>query len=376
MLIAMNQNSELVSITSFSTAEIAPLRKEKWRCPSCQKPVFMKVGAYKQPHFSHYRQGACLTFSEGETAEHLAGKQLLAGWFERQNIPYKLEASLPEMQQRPDLLIFLKQPIAIEFQCSPLSASKMKERTQGYLDNGYAVIWLVGKKLTPTHKLSASQRQFIDYQEKLGFYVFSLNIEQKCIIRYSQMMITFNEHLSPKTTQTIFSMVGANQQTFQSLFTAPKSKVVREEEMTFKKIEQLHKQLSKALYYGNKKHLIIQEKLYMRHAHALQLPIEAYFPTNDSPMMQTPAYYWRYLFLLWLFKRGAGNTIHLKELKKWWQDKVNTEDIRYYQLPLIPNKPDVSLKNYLQFLQSIDLIKKEQDSQYRLTEKIQWMFTK
>ncbi|MGY3778916.1 competence protein CoiA [Isobaculum melis] len=376
MLIAMNNKNERIAICAYPIKDLIQLKKEKWTCPSCKEPVFMKVGTAKQPHFSHYRQGKCQTFSEGETPEHLAGKQLLAQWFELQQIPYQLEASLSTIQQRPDILIYeKKQPIAIEFQCSPLSANKMQERTQGYLKNGYAVIWIVGKKLTPINKLSSLQRQFISYQKKVGFYLFSLDIEQQKIVRYSQIVTNFNERISHQTIQTTFPLTGSKHQSFQNLMMPSQKVPIKKDEFTIKNIKQQQKKLSKALYYGNKQHLIVQEKLYMQHLHALYLPVEAYFPLADSPIIRTPAYYWHSLLLLRLFHLGAGHLLELKELKKWWQKKVLAAEIQYYPLPLIQRKPFVSLERYLHFLQQLGVIKAEKKDEYRVTEKIQWLFT-
>ena len=67
-------------------------------------------------------------FSEGETEEHLSAKELLYEWLTDETI--EIEAYLPDLQQRPDLLVG---KTAIEVQCSALSWSRFVQRTEKYL---------------------------------------------------------------------------------------------------------------------------------------------------------------------------------------------------------------------------------------------------
>lgn len=46
-------------------------------CPGCRGKVIYKKGSMTLPHFAHVSLEACESFSEGESAEHLAGKELL-----------------------------------------------------------------------------------------------------------------------------------------------------------------------------------------------------------------------------------------------------------------------------------------------------------
>lgn len=111
-------------------------------CPSCKAPVRLKHGKIKIPHFAHVAYTGCAYFSEGETLEHLMNKQMLLTW----SGSGQLEAYLPELQQRPDLLI---NRVAVEIQCSPLSLTRLIERTKNYQNHHYQPWWLVGQKLTP-----------------------------------------------------------------------------------------------------------------------------------------------------------------------------------------------------------------------------------
>src|SRR5699024_3163532 len=112
MLIALNQDNEHVHAAKIKLVEQLP-KHDLYSCPGCKAPVFLKKGKIKQAHFSHYAQSNCQMFSEGETEEHVLGKQLLFNWLIQQGYPCQLEAYLPELKQRPDLLIWLNEKRAV-----------------------------------------------------------------------------------------------------------------------------------------------------------------------------------------------------------------------------------------------------------------------
>ncbi|WP_424572116.1 competence protein CoiA family protein [Weissella confusa] len=61
----------------------------------------------------------------------------------------ELEVGLPEIKQRPDLVVaFDNVKIAVEFQCAPITAQRVSERTCGFESLGMDVVWVLG----PTYK--------------------------------------------------------------------------------------------------------------------------------------------------------------------------------------------------------------------------------
>lgn len=112
MFVALNAKNQHVTAEQ---AEKEKNRKAVYCCPGCREAVFLKKGSYIQAHFAHYAQHQCAVFSEGETAEHLIGKKNLYDWFKAQSIPCQMEAYLPKLQQRPDLLVWPEpdRPVAI-----------------------------------------------------------------------------------------------------------------------------------------------------------------------------------------------------------------------------------------------------------------------
>jgi competence protein CoiA len=150
MIVAKTKNDELV-------VAAAAERAGKYTCPSCGSIVRLKVGEIKMPHFAHASLEECASFSEGETAEHLTGKIQLAQYFLVRGFEVDMERWLPEINQRPDLLVIKNgDTFAIEYQCAPISLNRVRERTEGYREMGMRVYWVLGQPYQ--HRLSKATR--------------------------------------------------------------------------------------------------------------------------------------------------------------------------------------------------------------------------
>ncbi|MEK5184145.1 competence protein CoiA [Solibacillus sp. FSL W7-1324] len=147
MLVAMNEQQQLFHLTSkLPPDELQKLKKQQsFFCPLCRERLLLKAGQIKIPHFAHQKNSDCDSlFSEGESAVHLLGKQQLFQLFTGLQLSPALEPYLPQLQQRPDLLIKLKDhQYAIEFQCSPIAHPSFQQRTSGYLNAGITPIWIL-----------------------------------------------------------------------------------------------------------------------------------------------------------------------------------------------------------------------------------------
>ena len=107
--------------------------------------LVLKAGQIKIPHFAHFKNSQCeLLFSEGESATHLLGKQQLYQLFTKLHLEPILEPYLPQIRQRPDILISKDgRQFAIEFQCSKIPFSLFQQRTNGYVAANITPIWIV-----------------------------------------------------------------------------------------------------------------------------------------------------------------------------------------------------------------------------------------
>jgi competence protein CoiA len=132
ILIASTKDKQLVYLTQqFTKEELATLKNSTpFFCPGCGASVTLKIGEIKIPHFAHKSLHDCDSSGEPESPLHLQGKQQLYKFFSSQNLTVELEKYVPAIRQRADLL--LNHQIAIEFQCSPISASQIASRSAGY----------------------------------------------------------------------------------------------------------------------------------------------------------------------------------------------------------------------------------------------------
>lgn len=173
---------------SYIDAALLAKKKKRERprlhCPGCQSPVLLKAGEQKIAHFAHCKGTTCQTYSEGETVEHLQGKRLLLQFVSSATI----EAYLPELKQRPDLLADKR---ALEFQCSPLPFSRFQERTLGYIQAQYQPIWILGSKLQPKRHWTHFQKACCQLNSATTFYSFGLDVSQEKLLCYRGMQWSY-----------------------------------------------------------------------------------------------------------------------------------------------------------------------------------------
>ncbi|KRK89716.1 competence protein [Levilactobacillus koreensis JCM 16448] len=148
--------TELVSVKGMGTMLIALVeqklvdakdaaRCDDYCCPACQQTVILHHGTRVQPYFAHKSLGDCAVATEGETQQHVVGKRQLAKFFRGWG-PVTLEKILPEIQQRADCWVARAHPVAVEFQCSPINAEQVAQRTAGYRQLGVYPCWLLGER--------------------------------------------------------------------------------------------------------------------------------------------------------------------------------------------------------------------------------------
>lgn len=136
MQLALNQAQVLV------TPQQAQLGDEL-TCPTCGRPVRLVCGSRRRyfRHLSGQSTGA------GETTTHLKGKDQLFLKYQQANQQVQTEVSLPQFNRRIDVLVQNKQQqLALEYQCSPISAEQLSQRTHAYYQAGINVRWIFGPR--------------------------------------------------------------------------------------------------------------------------------------------------------------------------------------------------------------------------------------
>ncbi|MBM6613459.1 competence protein [Desemzia sp. RIT804] len=345
MFVALNVENQHI------TAEQAEKEKERenaatFFCPGCRKPVFLKNGKHMQAHFAHYTQNNCSIFSEGETEEHLSGKKILFDWFKKQNIPCQLEAYLPELKQRPDLLVWTtdKHPVAIELQCSSLSIEKMIERTEGYQKNGYEVIWIAGSKFKLKKQVTPFQQLFLRNKPMLGLYFVSLNVEKKQVELYSHISLRQPGQYPKVQKQSMplnklkFSF-GNPVKSFKYL------KGQKESDFSFLKS---HEYLIKGRIYQNPKMVEFQKYIYYHGQSLISLPREVYIPIKNELLIRTIPHFWKLIVLEWIEAKGVGTVFSKKDINKKITEMKTKKEIEFFYSPCLLDKfKEVFLYQYL-----------------------------
>ncbi|SFH70911.1 competence protein CoiA [Pisciglobus halotolerans] len=339
MLKALDTQHRLIN------AEIAK-EKEHFYCPSCHETVFLKKGTFKQPHFAHYQHSECQAFSEGESEEHLLGKKCLYEWFEKQHIPCQMEAYLPELSQRPDLLIWPPggKPTAIEFQCSSLSTKRMIERTKGYQMNGYEVFWIMGKKFHLHHKISSFQRLFLKNGEVARNVYLQFNSET------TELKILTNLGVYPSSTSIFYDTftfcLHDKPITLDELkWIVQHGKAKNKEHFSLLKS---HDYLNKGRLFQDAKMVQFQKYIYCKGYSLISLPLEVYIPIKNDIYIQSISHYWKFILLDWVISQGIGQVIDRFQFEQKIKQMIIEKKIAFYTLPCLSK--DITHQTWKQFV--------------------------
>lgn len=269
MFIAKSEKGEVVNLLFLTKGEIAELAKKKWCCCSCGLPLSIKNGPLKQSHFAHRKSCGCQNFSEGETEEHLLGKRILAQWCDKFKLVFKLEAYLPELKQRPDVL--LQGKIVIEFQCSQLSLERFVERTQNYQRHGYQVIWILGQHFFVGRRLTGFQRACLTYHHNIGFYLWELDVFQEvlsCVLHVEEELGAARVYYSRKKWQM-------GSEAILKVFKFPEESqlFIRRQHKALPLLLSYFEKLERGLMASDRQTLLIQEQFYQQGVHLRGLDI-------------------------------------------------------------------------------------------------------
>ncbi|MGE7622549.1 competence protein CoiA [Viridibacillus sp. NPDC096237] len=200
ILTAITTNNDLFILSTTHTREnLKHLRQTlKFFCPQCKGELQLRVGDIVIPHFAHKKDANCLQlFSDGESKDHLEGKQQLYHFFETKGLSVQLEPFIKDLSQRPDLLVTTQnEQYAIEFQCSNIPIEMVQARTKGYMNAKIVPIWLLK---TPNFKqqkstsiqliqLSPFRQQFITRHSQHGTTLLTYNPTTAMFMYYSHLL--------------------------------------------------------------------------------------------------------------------------------------------------------------------------------------------
>ena len=128
--VALDSNRQRISAYKATTGG-------EYYCQICHEKVFLKKGAIKAPHFSHYPNKTCTdTFHYEEMSQwHLRWQDFFP--FECQEVILRNEG----VTHRADVLIEQSKTV-VEFQHSAMSSHEFDRRNGFYVSCGYRVVWV------------------------------------------------------------------------------------------------------------------------------------------------------------------------------------------------------------------------------------------
>jgi competence protein CoiA len=264
MLTAIDENKKIVNLLEVDAKQLAG----KYFCPSCNSELFIKNGEIKISHFAHKSLMNCDLWIENESEQHLGLKKILYQWFKKTD-KVEIETYLPELNQRPDLLVNDK--IAIEIQCSHLPIKRLKERTVNYQSHGYKVLWLMGKDLWLKEQMTKLQRNLVYFSENRGFYYWELDFQAQKL----RLKSLIHEDLRGKIIylkEEIFFGEGRLIEHLRLPFLSQKLQTI-----PLSVDVKLSEFIRQQLYYCSPKWLKLQEKYYQRGKNLLDLTFERSF---------------------------------------------------------------------------------------------------
>ena len=334
MLMAINQKQELIE------ADITVSRTDQYHCPACKQSVHLKRGAVMRPHFAHYQKEACDVFSEGETEEHIQGKLQMKAWLEAQNFEVEMEAYLPELKQRPDLLVTINhQKIALEFQCSAISIHKVVERTQGYQRAGIQVVWMLGEHFRYNQKLTALQKACLtNYENRLLLFHYSTT-KKRLEYRYN-----FQLQQNKKMRQTRKILHYDSQIRLQLDKPRPLQQKINYE------ID--HMKLLRQLQFPAAKTKRFLQTLYEHSETLISMPKEIHTCVANEWLVQSHSFEWKMQFIWWLEQLPNQTILTDKRLNKW------VDQLDYHHIPQMTTTHKLQpLKEFIDVLTDQNVLK-------------------
>lgn len=293
MLQAKNEKGEFVTLFTLTKEKIAVLKKtSQFFCPTCHEKVQIKAGKTKIPHFAHLPKSDCPARVGGEGPYHLAGKLQLYYWLKQQTSNVLLEPYIREINQRPDILMYLnKRKIVIEFQCATTSVSEIRTRTISYQSLGIKPIWIMGamffKRIGPNYiKISPFILQFIHqfhstFPPSLYFYC----PKSKQVVVANDILIC-----TPQKAIAKLHFFKINQVSFSALFKLSTLKDV-EKRLLWKREKKRFRMKPRGRAYGKEREWL--QWLYFRKTHIETLPSIVYLPVQSQHKMITPLWNWQ-----------------------------------------------------------------------------------
>jgi competence protein CoiA len=353
ILTACMNNDKMFTITRNTTKDQLLLLRNtsKFTCPQCETPLRLKIGKVVTPHFAHIVLTRCITsFSERETPTHLIGKQHLAEFFTRVGCKVSVEAYLPKISQRPDLLVRNKRnTFAIEFQCSVIPIDDIEKRNVGYLRLKIPSIWLL--RTPPNIPMNATSISVIKLSKFIQAFMKNLPSSGATIITYDPTTAKFIYisqliHISGSSFLAKIRALSIEQQTFPFAQIKILTKEEREDYWNlfqYKRLRYLRNRIQSSPF-GVKDRLL--KLCYENKIRPEDLPLHIGFPVQDSQVIQAHLVEWQ----LALISALRQHHIQVRDITETWIESFILTQCKFTDLV----KAKAVITCYCRFLHMLD----------------------
>ena len=368
MLQAKLNNGKLITPAMFPRQKVLELKSGKhvYFCPVCGERVILRAGEKVIAHFAHAKDADCPTIGGGEGAYHEQGKLRLYQWLRNQGLKVKLESYVPEIRQRPDLLVHVQDKrIAIEYQCVKIATEEIISRTTGYQQAGIHVLWILGDKLM---KRRGSQMLRLDSFKKALIHQYSpeypLSIFYFCpltskFIKFQDLTFINTHHAVGKLTISPLRQTNLR----ELLSKAYVSKGVLNS--IWKREKKRFRLSRKYRVYGREKGWL--NWLYEKGVYKEQLPSIVHLPILSAYLLKVPGWIWQSQIVFQVLARvRIGGIVSLSQcIKLTKDDLLSPEDF-----PLITSPMDPILE-YLLLLCEAGILERTSETTFKKISEIQ-----
>ena len=360
MLIAVNQEDELVHST-----RAAGQFGENFKCPVCRKRVIYKGGSKRIPHFAHQREESCPGSDEPESLIHLEGKNLLYEWTAQWAEESMLEKFYHSISQRTDIEACTEgKSFAVEYQCSPISASRLLARTLGYKKIEIEPIWIFHSDFLKRQGNSlwslADSLQSAIRQSPAGFpYLLFFD----CKTPHTLILLN---NLIPITKKLFFGQVERIPLTKNSLpqILNPKDRDILFIREWMRKRESLIR--NEWRYQGITNPLL--RGLYSIGIQSI-MPRVIGIPLKSSILFSVPPHHWQgYVILDLLDCQDKLGEITSHGIRKRFMDRLRKREIITRSLPCAPISLFAPVEEFMRFLEKAEYLIKKGENSYIIEE--------
>ncbi|MDQ0217516.1 hypothetical protein ELQ35_06745 [Peribacillus cavernae] len=369
MLTAKNKQGSYVSLYNIMTKEkLLEMKKEEtFYCPCCETEVTIKAGNIKIPHFAHIRNFSCNASSESESEYHLLGKTKLYQWLIYKQYPAFLEAYIPEIRQRADILLIAdSQKYAIEFQSSTISEEDFIRRTNAYRSQGIIPIWILAERnINKIGQNMFSLRNF-------DWMFLSGTEDSPAIIAFCpyKSRITKLEKVFPFSPRTVFAY-----QSFATLPSIPFESLFHQSSHRLPYLSLWRDKRRSWSFHSAKTAKITQpffRFLYVNRISPVTLPPEVGVPIAGMHLVETASIKWQaYVFIDTLYRKAQGQTLSMNECIHSYSSRIKNGDIRLRKLSLLDKKNYLyPLINYVWFFRKTGYIEEYNSGYFKVMKKV------